>query len=356
MSYLYFSAGKLFFRVKKYSFRGLVASFVLISGIIKPSNAFSQFLLSPCEVSQDPKVSPPNFATCLEGFAGAWVEQRSMVEDDIQPPTLFSSSAKVTSVYKEWLVLKFEGHARIIKERYTSHLLDKDLSPDKMILQLGNNSVSRHRFFIGKSPLPFGLNVNLDSHWHGFDTDSLFFGEVFRVAGYTYDNEKDFTWTLSGAAKDQSSLEAKNRLATVSTRASYDFAALEGSRVIASFSNTELANRSGGIALVNINAKGDRTTFEWVRIWTQYPYDPSDFRQLLRLNWEGQSSEFVRTGFQYEDIWGMSRRGTLSTRWEIQNYTSLNFALGYQRSEAGFNETSRKASFWYGVLGTEVSL
>ena len=356
MNDLYVSIKKLFFRVKKFSCIGLVGSFVFISGLITPSNSFSQFLLSPCEVSQDPKVSPPNFATCLEGFAGIWVEQRSMVEADIQPPTQFSSSASIASVYRDWLVLKFEGHARIAKERYTSHIVEKDISPDKMIIQVGNNSVSRHRLFFGKSPLPFGLNVNLDNHWHGFDTDPIFYGEVFRVAGYTYDNEKDLTWTISGAAKDQSSLEAKNRIATVSTRISYDFAALEGSRIIASFSNTELANRTGGIALVNINGKGDRTTFEWVRIWTQYPYDPSDFRQLLRLNWEGQSSEFVRTGFQYEDIWGLSRRGTLSTSLEIKDYISLKFALGYQRSESGFYETIRKASFWYGVLGTEVSL
>ena len=135
------------------------------------------------------------------------------------------------------------------------------------------------------------------------------------------------------------------------SRISYDIAALEGTRLIASFSTTELSQRRGGAAIVNRNGKGERTSLEIVRTWTEFPYDPADFNQLIRINWSGRVSLDLEVKAQYEDVWQTHRIGCLTLRQLIVAPLSIDGSVGYKRSEDGVTRSS-----WFGVLGLEATI
>ncbi|MCX6118942.1 MAG: hypothetical protein NT027_15510, partial [Proteobacteria bacterium] len=220
-------------------------------------------LFSPCTLEEDPDQEFPLFSSCLKANALLSVEQRSNIETEKQPPTAASANGSFAASITRFLVLDFAGHARVTKDRLEENIVDKDINSERTLLQIGNSAIHRHRLFAGISRPPIGLDLNIESQYLDFDEYKYFYSSPQKIFGYSYDNRKDIVWTIAGSAVNQSTLEPSERVARLSMRLSYDFAALEGSRVIGTFSTTELIQRVGGISLLNINGRGDRTSFEW---------------------------------------------------------------------------------------------
>ncbi len=318
--------------------------------------AVAKIMTPPCEFDSDPADELPFFVSCLSTNGGVWVEKRSHTPEADQPPVLLTSSGSVTSIISKWIVVQGSAHARIFKEHSTETVLNRDIDTDTLLVQVGNKSLHRHRLFAGIGQQPIGLNLNLNSKWYGFETSQRFYGGKTNLAGYTYDNRKDVTFTVSAAVKDDFTDDASQRSAALSSRLSYDFAALEGSRILVSFSTTEVSERIGGVALLNINGRGDRTSIEWLRTWTQYPYEPNDFDQMFRLNWTSKTSDKLRTGVQYQDIAGESRRGTVALEYEWSQFIDLFLTTGFQRNETRIADHDRSPNFWFATIGSEVGL
>lgn len=329
----------------------LVNLYVLGLILLVPRGLLAAIYLPPCTLENDPAIRVEYFSTCLEGQIGAWVEQRSKVEDGVQPPYLYAGKGRVTTLVSSWLTLQAAGHYRVLQSRKDRAIVNRDAEADTLLAQIGNSSVYRHRLFAGKSAPPFGLDFNTLGDWSGFDTSRYFFSRPVQLAGYTYDNQRDTTWVIAGGENQQLVLGEDKRITILSTRLAYDFAALEGTRMVASFSSTSLSARRGGIALLNRNGKGEQTSMEVVRKWKEFPYDPNDFDQLLRVNWSGKASEESVFKAQYEDIWKVSRIGTLSLVYTFFKPLSGELHIGYYKTE---NAIER--NHWFGVLGVGASL
>jgi len=299
----------------------------------------------------DPLISQSLYALCLEGTAGVWREQRSKLDEDRPPATVYTATGKVTGTFSNWLVLQSEGHARLSRSTTHSQKDNRDVATDSAILQLGNSAVYRHRLFGGRSRIPFGLNINANGNWSGFEKSNWFFGEPIRLLGYTYDNQRDLIFTVSVGSRNEESSKARERSSAFGVRVMYDMAALEGTRAIVSFSTTELSERHASIALINHNGKGEETTVEIVRKWTQLAYDPTDFDQLIRVNWSGLAGENHRIKAQYEDILDDSRTGSVAYSYRLYQHVSPSLVIGYHKSEDRTHQ-----NYWFGALGLEASL
>lgn len=319
--------------------------------LIAYSSSFAGIYTSPCTMENDPATQPDLLALCLEGKAGVWVEQRSKTINDTQPATVYGSHGQASGLIGNWLTLQARGHARISQGREKNHFEDKEIASESAIVQIGNSAIHRHRLFGGIGAIPFGLNIDTTADWTNLKKDRHFFGSPIHIVGYSYDNQKDLTWTISGGSRNEESDDAQSRIAAIGTRLIYDMAALEGTRAIVSFSTTELSERRGGIALLNRNGKGEQTTVEIVRKWTQFPYDPTDFDQLIRINWSGKIDDVQRGRAQYEDILNQSRVGTLTYYYIFMPHMQTSVSVGYHK-----DETSLEPNFWFGIFGLEVFL
>jgi hypothetical protein len=330
-----------------------IAFGILLLLTCRPIAAGAGIYYPPCEIKDDPDQTEFEILpTCLEASIGTWVQHRSLVEEGhLQPARLFAGRGKITILPSKWLILQSSAEYKLWQERESANVLDKDMHTDSVTLQIGNSALNRHRILIGRSRQPFGVNQNTIANWSGYLLEDLFYGPKNYLASYTYDNQKDLTWTTSIGAKEESKRNASARDSTVSSRLSFDLAALEGTRILTSFSTTELSQRRGGIALVNRNGKGEQTTFEVIRVWTEFPYDPIDFNQLIRTNWSGKASEDLRVSAQFEDVWQQHRIGNITLKQMFTDQLSLDGTIGFYRTE---NQLLR--SHWFGALGIEASL
>lgn len=305
----------------------------------------------PCTLPKDPVAVFPLLSLCINGKAGVWAEHRSRVEDEIQPPLLLGSRGSATLVLTSWLTFRSEGYANVYQNRTTGKTERRETRPETLLAQIGNNSTHRHRIFGGKARIPFGLNFNVDSSWASPTAFNKFFGEVIKVAGYTYDNQKDLTITISGGTADNVDADAKRRKSAVGVRMMYDMAALEGTRILMSLLTDELEHRRGEVGAVNVNGKGDITAFEVVRTWRNFLFDPNDFDQLIRLSWQGAAYQRLAPQAQYEDQLNYRRIGTLGAKFNAKKQVDLALTLGYSKDETGANR-----GYWFGIAGMEVHL
>lgn len=329
----------------------LMASVVLLYGSTAVAAWKDYVKTPPCAMNKDPAAVFPVMSLCLTGTAGTWMEQRSKVDEDIQPPHLISSRGSATFLFTSWLSVRAEGYALIFQDRATGKTVSREARPETTLVQLGNTSTHRHRLFAGKGRMPFGLNLNVDKAWSNPLRFDSFFGEAIKIVGYTYDNQQDWTVTLSGGTAENIDSQAKRRQSALGVRIMYDLAALEGTRLVASFATDELEHRRGEVGAVNVNGKGDITAFEVIRIWSNFPFDPQDFSQLIRLSWSGSTYERIAPHGQYEDQLGVRRIGTLGIKFNAKKNMDLTVTTGYCKDESGDGR-----NYWLGVAGAEVHL
>lgn len=306
---------------------------------------------SPCTLHNDPAAAFPLFSLCLDGSASEWMEQRTKVEEGIQPPLLLSTRGSATAVMTSWLSLKISGYADFYQNRNTSETPKKDARTENLVMQIGNTSTHRHRVFAGRSRIPFGINFNADTDWAHLSFFDPFFGQPIQLVGYTYDNQKDLTFSVAAGTAANVDADAKKRQSASGARIMYDLSALEGTRLVASFATDELEHRRGQVGAVNVNGKGDVTAFEVVRTWSNYPYDPQDFNQLIRLSWIGLPTERFVPRAQYEDQLGFRRIGTAGVKFHARKHVALSAYGGYSKDESGVGH-----NYWLGVFGMEVHL
>jgi hypothetical protein len=333
----------------------IILSFqIIFFGLISyffSAEVLAELYLSPCEMNIDPAQDHSEVAACLEGSIGLWAEQRSRVENDLQPPSVFGAKGQLTILPASWIVLQGSGHHKIWRDRQSSMITQRDSQADSMVVQIGNNALHRHRILGGRMPPPIGLNIDYLENFRDSSLTKNFYGAPLYLGGYTYDNQKDVVWTIVGGAASHKEDASEGRQATVATRISYDLAALEGTRLSAAFLSSEPTQRTGVVSILNRNSKGETTSLEVVRTWSFYPYDPADFHQLIRLNWSGKTSPDVSIKFQYEDVAQYQRIGSLTTIYSIFDPVNIQATIGYSRSESELTKTH-----WLGILGVEAKI
>jgi len=324
---------------------------LLTASYVSPVLGSDNFYLGQCLLKQDPQTTNPGLLNiCMNGSAGSWIIQKSIVENGMQPPLLHRAEGNLSLLLTPWVGLHASGHVSVFVDRQTQETSNKESQRDSINLQLGNNALSRHRLNFGRGRPAFRLNYmqrpNLEYAW---DLDR-FLAPYADYGTYTYDNQLDWTIQATYGRLTDASLRSDQRMFG-SARIMYDLAALEGTRLSLGAYNDGLVRRAVSLGLLNINGKGDETSLEVTRTFQFNPYAPAEFKQLIRLSYLSHTQDQVRYKFQYDDFFRFIRIGSLGVLFEPYKYTHAEFMLGYAK-----REDRRKLSHWFAGLNVGAHL
>jgi hypothetical protein len=316
------------------------------------TSSYSKFLYhGACTVKTDPEAQDLNLlSVCAKGQAGSWLSRESKVENDIQPPILYRADGDLTLTITPWVLVNITGHASLYRSQENNKVVNKENQRDGWLVQLGNNAKSRHRLQGGRGKPVYRINhqqrPNLDYMWGLASFDA----PIVDYAMYTYDNQLDWTVQFTYGQLIDQQLTAKERLFG-SGRAMYDIAALEGTRIVLGGFGDGLLRRSISAGLLNINGKGDETALELTRSFSEYPYDPTDFNQMIRLSYISHEQEHFKYKAQYDDLFKQIRIGGLGIIYIPEKHWDIELQFGYAK-----NEENSNLSHWFGILHTGVHL
>ncbi len=305
----------------------------------------------PVKWSTEAKEDPQRLTTCLNLSASTQREFRSKIEEVDNPPVHKYVRGRISILPTSWFHLMAEGYIHTVEPIGGNAELTTTRVLRKTIVQLGNSGVHRHRLMIGRSIPPFGLNLTDFRLARRADYFDNFFGSILDLSTYTYDNQRDWTVTLGIGRTPKHANDNSSQNLEAFGRASYDFAALEGTRFIFSFSQNEDVKRRFSAATINRNGKGETSSIEIIRTWSRFPYDPKEFEQLFRLTWSGRAFKGAIGGVLLEDVSDASRTGVLFLRPSVLPWTIAEIALGYRSIPI-----DHVKSHWIGQLGLEVRL
>ena len=219
-----------------------------------------------------------------------------------------------------------------------------------MLLQIGNNALSRHRVSGGRGQPVYNIDHNqrrqLDFVWglESFDTPEVDF------VTYTYDNQLD--WTIQATYGKLNELKLNERQRTFgAARAMYDIAAVEGTRIVVGGFGDGVLRRSFSAGMLNVNGKGDETALEFSRTFGLFPYDPNEFKQLIRLSYLSHEQNRLRYKFQYDDFFRHIRLGGMGVVYSPLKYTELECHFGYAK-----HEDIKTISHWFAYIHAGVHL
>ena len=319
---------------------------IVIYSLIEATVSHAKYLYhGDCVLKTDPAVvSQPLVTACVNAEAKVISAQKSKTPHDKQPPTLYIAKARAGVFLTPYL--SAHGSARTLRyeDRDTAATLYRETSRDDVSLQLGNYALSRHRVNAG-----FGRpKVNID-HNQREDLEYIWSIPNFEMpfvsyATYTYDNQLDLTFQATYGQLQNETLNDRQKLFGAA-RIMYDIAALEGTRIVVGGSGDGLLRRSANIGLLNVNGKGDETAIEVTRSFNQAPYDPDEFRQLIRLSYISHLQDKSRAKFQYDDIFRHYRIGSMAGIYEFLKYGRVEAHVGYAKNEAAPGQ-----SHWFGLL------
>lgn len=324
---------------------------LLTTSYASPALGVDFIYLGNCLLKQDPQViSPTPLNICMNGSAGSWIIQKSIVENGMQPPILHRADGNFSLLMTPWIGLHASGHVSVFVDRQTQETSNKEAQRDSINLQLGNNALSRHRLNIGRGRPAFRLNYNQRQNLeYAWDLDR-FLAPYADYGTYTYDNQLDWTLQATYGRLTDEKLKSDQRMFG-GVRVMYDLAALEGTRISLGGYNDGLVRRAVSLGLLNINGKGDETSLEVTRTFQFNPYAPAEFQQLIRLAYISHTQDLVRYKFQYDDFFRFIRVGSLGVLYEPYKYTHAEFMIGYAK-----REDRAKLSHWFAGLNAGVHL
>lgn len=317
-----------------------------------PLPGLSKFLYhGNCVLKNDPATasqSPVNI--CADARAGTWITGKSKAPNLKQPPTLDHAEGELSLFLTPWVSIYGRAHSDVYISRDTRKTVDREQKRDMLFLQFGNNALSRHRIGGGRGKPVYHIDHNqrrqLDFVWglESFDPPDVDF------VNYTYDNQLD--WTVQGSYGKLKDLNLNDRQrAFGAARAMYDIAAVEGTRIVVGGFGDGLLRRTLSTGMLNVNGKGDETALEITRAFGLYPYDPNEFRQLIRLSYFSHEQDLVRYKVQYDDYFRHIRLGGLGVVYYPLKYTELELQIGYAK-----HEDTPSLSHWFAYFHAGVHL
>ena len=326
--------------------------FLTLTILSWPLPGLSKFLYhGDCSLKYDPAFTEPvPVNICANANAGTWITSKSKAPKNIQPPILHHADGDLSLFLTPWVSLSGKAHSNIYISRETGKTVSRDQERDMILLQIGNNALSRHRLGAGRGRPVYRIDHNLrrqlDFAW------GLEFFEAPDVdfVNYTYDNHLDWTVQASYGKLNETKLNDRQQ-AFGAVRGMYDIAALEGTRIVVGGFGDGLLRRSLSVGLLNVNGKGDETALEFARTFGLFPYDPNEFRQLIRLSYLSHEQDRIRYKFQYDDYFRHVRLGGMGVVYNPMKYAELECQIGYAK-----HEDTGSLSHWFAYLHAGVHL
>ena len=302
-----------------------------------------------CELKTDPEKRTQGWVNfCLNADAHIINAQRSKNQDNLIPPTLYLANGDASAFFTPYISFHTRGHAEVYIDRIENKTRYQQSQRDAVVLQIGNNALSRHRFSLGQGRPQTGIDHQQRGNMEYIWGLNKFQAPIVDFASYTYDNQLDLTIQNIYGRLPDSSLSDKQRLFGAG-RAMYDIAALEGTRLVFGGYGDGLLRRSINLGILNINGRGDETALEFTRNFARYPYDPKEFKQLIRLSFLSSYQNRSRFKFQYDDIFRQVRIGGIGSVYYLLKNTELETQIGYAK-----HEDQPRFSHWFAILSVGV--
>ncbi|SME89013.1 hypothetical protein [Pseudobacteriovorax antillogorgiicola] len=314
-----------------------------------------------CQLAQEP--IPKNYSQiwpniCIRNHLGvhylngAHLNMEDHRFEDEEAESLFFGRSYLGLNFWHSVTMHFQGLAKSRQdlEHSDSPNFDQKIT-EYAFLQLGNPTLSPIQASVGKIDLPFGLNdrplETLMDH-----VKRNYWPRRKWGLQLSKKNNNQTRYEIGVSLKDvegwQDTLE-QGELDQASARASIDLAALEGTKLIASFLTD--ADRLDHYSMAILNrSQGAFISLEWVR---QLLPEGSNywFHQLFRLNYLSKRAKFSQWLIQFED--DRKNAWLLTGQWRLfpTSFSTLMLTVSHRRSfQAG------EKSKWFAFFGTEVNL
>ncbi len=315
----------------------------LILALAIPGTAAGGWLhRGSCEIKQDPGVEPLGpLNVCVKGSVGTWFVHKSNTYDQVQPSVMHHAAGDIAIFITPWVSVGASGHSSIYVERDTSRVLGKDTARDELFVQLGNNALSRHRLTAGRGKPLYRLDHQLRREFfYAWNLSNFEPPEVDYVT-YVYDNQLDLTLSTTYGQLRDPTVEGEKKVFG-SARLMYDFAALEGTRLVVGGYQDGLLRRAVSLGMININGRSEQTSVELTRQFTRQPFNPGDFRQNFRLAYLSSEQDHFQYRFQYDDFFRFIRVGGVGVIYRPLSLFFIEMDVGFAK-----HEDNPKRSHWY---------
>jgi hypothetical protein len=298
-----------------------------------------------CIVKSDPASNAqPVISACINAEARAIAVQKSKTPQDNQSPNLYIARGRASLFLSPYLSAHASARTLRYEDRKTHATIYRETAREDVVLQLGNNALSRHRINAGYGRPMIRIDHNqrrdIEYPWDISKFESSF----VKYGTYTYDNQLDLTFQATYGQLLDDTLDAKQR-AFGAGRIMYDLAALEGTRIVVGGSSDGLLRRAANIGMININGKNDETALEVTRTFSQRLYDPDEFQQLIRLSYISHIQDNSQIKAQYDDIFRKYRIGSIGVMYHYLKFGFIELHTGYAK-----NEVITDQSHWFGIL------
>jgi hypothetical protein len=298
-----------------------------ILGLASGARAESAFYAGKCELADDP--AQLDFAACLRGGAGAEITAVNGAPHENY--WLRFARGSLGLYYGEYVSVQGRAHLRdTLPLNGADKNLDRDA--DLALVQVGNPVLHRFVLQAGRMPLPFGLDKTWTAESYQIFENRSFWASPRYGAAVGIDNLVNTHLDLGYAEDDPGH---PGQITAASARLSYDFAALDGSRVVASGYGENHGVRRFSFGVINVSRREDTTEVELVRRLEEPTGGRREFQQLFRIGYAGAYRGAGRWIVQFDDERFRYRMGTIGQDLRLKTDGLVRFALVYQKSEAG---------------------
>lgn len=303
-------------------------------------SAFDDHLLwGSCTLKSDPENSLKTWpALCLKPRISSQVFLRQDVGNRNQMLNLGRVYSglhlhEYVSLHGEWLAERlFVTNPQTNDTTYSDYK-----APLQYFAQFGNVALSHFRASVGNFRMPFGIDYRpLMEVIDEIIKDDKFWDTPRWGARLTYDtlisSQYDIAVATSRYPFNAGVDETQEDLRAFSARMMFDIAAIEGFRFVFSGYGESKGERRGGAGFVTTTARGDTTTFEWIRLLNDNNDDNNhkDYDQLFRLSYGGGFHADTRWVAEYEDVLLSYRLATVGCDFLLPDYGLFRTALSYR--------------------------
>lgn len=327
-----------------------------VSAALSENKSVSEerLLWGPCNLTKDPDADSETQwpKLCLRGHVSHQALRRS---NQHQMNREFQFGEGYFGLHLNSL---FSAHGRFKAYRFSTPKSKIEEETESLFLQIGNVTLNRFRFSIGRLYLPFGLDLRPLPE---------IYDAIYKTRGYWlsapygarigWEDLRNVQFDL-GVTTDRKTFDSFQGDENVedprmqwSARIMIDIAALGGTRFIFSALDDNPNERRVGGAIMTRDSNGGVTAFEWVRRYFRPKPVDRAFDQIVRFQYAGNRESTFNWVFEYEDEFKSKWLATLGYEHKVTSYGRLRLHASYVKPR-----TSADVPHWVSVMGVEASL
>lgn len=249
-------------------------------------------------------------------------------------------------------------HSRAKSFRMATPKSGVEKETEYLFMQIGNVTLNRFRFALGKINLPFGLDLRpLPEVYDVIYKNRGFWLSAPYGVRMGWEDLRNVQFDV-GVVTDKKTLDGmqgeknpKDPRMQWSARIMVDIAALGGTRFLFSLMDENPNERRVGGAIMTRDTTGGTTAFEWVRRYFRPKPIDRAFDQIVRFQYIGNRDSPISWVFEFEDEFKHQWITTLGLERGFARYGRFKLTTSYVKPR-----TAADVPHWLAIAGVQAEL